>query len=305
MGNWVVWSAPTAEATWNQSLLYRATSQAGAYSLIVTQALDPANPDTTYFDESGGSNHWYKAAFKNSSSGVTSSLSEAMQGTSVTLAYTSPSKVASLLQVRNSQNLAVFDGTTKPNVWEVIEMIQRAEAEIDRTTGHAWREAYAYDSADTNDYEMHDLSYDYKYLTGIPIHTIHRNIRQFSAAAGDVLQIWNGSEWEDWLATRTEGRANDWWCDYRAGTIWLRTYIYRKRPRGVRIRYRYGEQQVPLDIEKACSYLVCADIARLSDRQNVLPEGGDQIPLQTKSDQWEKKADALLHRRKEFQMGVI
>jgi hypothetical protein len=305
MGNWIVWAAPVSSATWNQSLIYRATSQAGTYSLLATQALSPANPVTTYFDESGGSNHWYKVKFNDSSTGVASSLSEALQGQSITLSYSSPSKVASRLQIRNSQNLAVFDGTTKPSIWEVIEMLQEAEKEIDRTTGHAWRETYAYDTNDANDYETHDLAYDYKYLTGIPIHLTHRCIRQFDSTKGDVLNVWNGSEYEDWLTTRTEGRANDWWVDYRAGTIWLRTYIYRKRPRGIQVRYRFGESTVPLDVEKAATYLVCAEVCRLDDRSNVLPEGGDNIPLRDKAKTWEDKADALLNRLKEFQMGVM
>jgi hypothetical protein len=303
MGNWLVWAAPVSSATWTQSLIFRASTQTGAYSQIATQALDPANPVTTYFDESGGSNSWYKVQFQNGT--AVSSLSEALQGQSITLNYSTPSKVASRLQIRNSQNIAVFDGTTKPSIWEVIEMLQEAEKEIDRTTGHAWRETYAYDTNDSNDYETHDLAYDYKYLTGIPIHLTHRCIRQFDTAKGDKILVWNGSDYEDWVTARTEGRANDWWVDYRAGTIWLRTYIYRKRPRGVQIRYRYGESTVPTDIQKAATYLVCADVCRLDDRSFSLPEGGDNIPLRDKAKTWEDKTDAILNRLKEFQMGVM
>jgi len=304
MGVWIAWAAPVADSSWNQTLIYRSASESGSYSLIKTQTLDPTNPDTTYFDEYGGSNNWYKVKFGNSSTGVYSSLSDAMQGTSVTLSYTTPSKVASKFQLRNSQNLAQFDGTTKPDIWEVIEFIQQAEKEVDRITQHAWRETYAYDTADDNDYEMHNMAYDYKYLTGIPIHLQHRHLRQLTSASGDELLIWNGSEWEDWLTSRTEGRTNDFWVDYRAGTIYLRTYIYRKRPLGAKIRYRYGEQTVPKDIENATTYLVCADLCRMDDRAGNLPEGGDSMKPGEKADIWEKKAYAILSRLKEFQMAV-
>lgn len=303
MGNLISWSAPSSEAAWNFTRIYRANSLAGTYALVATQALDMTNPDTTYYDESGGSNHYYRVQFYNSSTGSTSSQSDPISGASTTVTYTTPSKVASRIQFRNSQNQAHFDGTTKPTIWEVIEMIREAEDEVDRQTQHAWRERYSYDTSDSNDFESHDLYYDYKYLTGIPIHLQHRHVRQFDTTKGDQILVWNGSNYEDWVTTRTEGRANDWWCDYRQGTIWLRTYIYRKRPRGVQIRYRYGEQEVPLDIEKATTLLVAAELARMDDRSFLIPEGGDGIKLDKKADDWEAKAKELLHRNKELPLG--
>lgn len=304
MGVLVVWAAPTSEATWTHSRVYRSTSQGGSYTQIVQQTLDTSNPDTTYFDENGGSNNWYKVSFYNSGTLVESSLSDAFQVPSNTTSYTSPSRVASRLQIRNSQNLAQFDGTTKPNIFEVIEMIQEVEDRIDRLTNHAWRSRYSYDSNDSNDYEIHNVENPYKYVTGIPIYLNHRHLRSLSAASGDVFQLWNGSEWEDWLANRTEGRGNDYWVDHRQGIIFLRTYIYWRRPLSVRLRYRYGEQTVAEDVKRAATYLVAADIARNDDRSFLLPEGSQNVDLGKKIELWEKQAYDILDTLKELPVAV-
>lgn len=296
-----------ANATWTATEIYRATSSTGAYSLITTKALDPALPDTAYFDEEGGTTSYYKVRFYNASTGIYSGYADAITAQVVTLSYTTPSRVASLMQIRNSQQLVGFDGTTKPSIWEVVEFIQAAEDDIDFATQHSWREKKNYDANDANDYEIRNLQNEYKYMTGIPIHLDHRRIRQLDYTKGDSMQIFNGSEWEEWLSATTsyhEGRENDYWLDYRQGIVYLRTYIYRKRPMGFRIRYRYGEQTVPNDLAKAATFLVAADIMRLDDRTMNLVEGGEQMSKAQKAQMWEDAANGIIHRKKEFAMAI-
>lgn len=305
MGVLVNWAAPVSEASWTHSKIYRSTSEAGTYSLVATQALDPTNPDTTYFDENGGSNSWYKVAFWDSSTSTLSSYSDAFQVPSNVTYYTTPTRVAAKLQIRNSQNLSQFDAQTKPDIYEVIESIKEVEDRIDKETNHAWREKYSYVTTDSNDYETHHVQNRYEYLSGIPVYLNHRNIRQLDASEGDVFQLWNGSAWEDWLADRTEGRANDYWVDYSLGIVFLRTYIYWRRPYGVRFRYRYGEQTVPEDIKRAATFLVCADVARSDDRSVIMAETPNQVGLQTKIEQWETQAEEIIKARKELVVGVI
>lgn len=296
----MTWSRPTSDASWTHSKLYRATSQTGTYSLVVTQAI----ADTTYYDENGGTSSWYKVTYYDNATAVESGYSDAFQGTSGTTYYTTPARVASRLQIQNSQSVAQFDGTTKPTVWEVAEIIREVEARIEQETGHAWTERYAYDANDSNDYEPHHLNHEYRNLSGIPIYLAHRHVRTLTAGSGDSLQVFDGSSWVEWLGTYTEGRANDFWLDYRQGTLFLRTYIYRNRPWGVRIRYRYGEQTVPEDIKKAATLLTCAEIARMDDRAAVLPEAGAGISIASKAEQWEKEAAKIIHARKEFPVAV-
>jgi hypothetical protein len=261
-------------------------------------------PDTTYYDETGGAVNWYEVSFYDSVSHVESDKCAAFQGDDVTTYYTTPARVAARLQIRNSQNLAEFDGQTHPTVTEVIEMIREVEDTIDSTTNHAWREKYAYDTGDANDYEMHHLDKEYVYLVGIPVFLKHRHIRQQDHTKGDSMQIWNGSEYEEWLTARTEGRDKDYWIDYRQGIVHIRTYVYRKRPWGFQMRYRYGETVVPEEIKQAATYLVCANIARLEDRSFLIPEGSSNVPIKDKMDEWEKQAREILNRRKEMPVAM-
>ena len=53
------------------------------------------------------------------------------------------------------------------------------------------------------------------------------------------MEVWDGTQYEDWLTTKTEGRNEDYWLDYEKGVLYLRTTRYTPIS-GVRISYRFN-----------------------------------------------------------------
>lgn len=168
--------------------------------------------------------------------------------------------------------------------------INQAEDMIDYETGHAWR-------AVTVTNEFHNISEPYKTYQGIRVELNHRSIRSMTNGT-DKIEIWDGSSYTDWVATKTEGRANDFWLDYVLGRLFLITTT--NRPMGVRLTYRYGESSIPTDIERATILLACWMALQGDDRTVLLPEGSSNIPLPNKASLWKDEASRIMRNHKEF-----
>lgn len=179
--------------------------------------------------------------------------------------------------VRRVLQSGAFSTSTTPTKADVEASINTAEREIERRTRHAWREI-------TVTEEFHDIPVFYKrqrrnngiYLgAGIPIYMKHRAVKGFDTGEGDAVEIWNGSEYEDWLLTKTEGRANDFWLSNKKGILYLRYYWPFFTEQAIRLTYRYGETTVPEDIRDACARLAAIDYLMSDDRSSFLTESGD------------------------------
>lgn len=214
--------------------------------------------------------------------------------------YCTAAQVASMLHV------ASFTGSTDPTQTEVEDRINEIEDYIDRETGHAWR-------AVTITREYHDFPADASYgesayNDGVPIFLDHRAIRltaglQLDTGAGDKLEVFDGSTWEDWTATRTDGRGDDFWVEPDKGILWIRTILYTPRKRSIRLTYRYGESSVPNDIRRATILLVAADLVLGEDSSIVLPDTGGstaQTPYINRANQWRSKAEDIIFNHKEY-----
>lgn len=215
--------------------------------------------------------------------------------------YCTANQVASLLQVDN------FSISTKPTQAQVEEFINRAEDYIDFQTMHAWRQRYSKSTtgADTSapDYEYHSIEFDYKYQTGIPVFLEHRKIRSMDYSLGDRLEYFNGSNYEDWLQTKTEGRGNDWWVDYDNGILYLRAayWVWRERPLTIRVKYRYGEVNVPKDIEEACVKLSAISVLQSEHRTALLTDVGttNYLNYDRLIQMWKEDVEKILSARRE------
>lgn len=163
--------------------------------------------------------------------------------------------------------------TSRPTLADVQEFIEEAQDEIDQRTNNAWREK-------TVTEEYYDIPrIPYNYQTGIPIHLKHAHIRDFDDSEGDKIEIWDGSSWVDWLTTKTEGRANDYWLENKKGVLYLR-YPYRfYGKQAVRLTYRYGHDTVPKDIQKATALLAATSLLLNDDRSAALIETGDSTRM--------------------------
>ncbi|RME52749.1 hypothetical protein D6783_03900, partial [Candidatus Woesearchaeota archaeon] len=111
---------------------------------------------------------------------------------SVTTTYCNAEDIQHELQLSTA-----FSASTKPSLTTVNEWIVQAEDRIDQITGHSWRTT-------TRAEEYYSLSrnYEYRFGAGIRINLGHRRIKQLDNSQGDVLKVWNGNEYEDWLSTR-------------------------------------------------------------------------------------------------------
>lgn len=179
--------------------------------------------------------------------------------------YTTAAKVASLLQVNT------FDGLSTPTLTEVEQIINRKEDYIDKRTGHAWRErAILEEYVNPTDYN--------RFGNGVRFDLKHRKIKEFDTLENDKIEVWNGNEWIDYVATKTEGRNDDYWVDYINGIVYIR-----KRSgffeHGIRITYRYGEDLVDGTIEDIATKLVMIDILRMYEKNLINTDDGSTNKL--------------------------
>lgn len=286
-------SKPPATSEYDQWKIYRSTSIDGAYSLIKTQAIT----DLTYYDTTGSNVYWYKLAYYESTTEVQSTLSDAIQGQSTV--YTTVKKVESFMQI------AALTDSSNPTIQETIEMIKRMEDIIDQDTGHAWRLRYSGTKSASEQeavYEEFDISNNYEYQTGRPIYLKHRKVREFDSDEGDVLQIWDGASWIDWLEDKSEGRGDDFWVSYPKGIVFIKSRYGVKKPMAARIKYRYGENVVPGMISDLATKMMAVELATGNYRSVILPEGDGGFTRSQRIEMWERKIDAYMTKNKEFQV---
>lgn len=206
--------------------------------------------------------------------------------------YTTVDKVGNALGFNDS----FFDGSSTPTSTVITNFIERAEDRIDNRTGHAWRTKSV-----TTEYVRPTSIY--RYGTGIRFDLKHRSITQVSSGT-DLIEIWDGSNWVDWVATKTEGRSDDYWIDYRNGVVYINTYR-RIFPHGLRVTYRYGESSVPGGIEEATTLMAATFILNSPEFATVLftDDGGSTtLNHSQRLENWKKEITATLDNFQEFQV---
>ena len=207
--------------------------------------------------------------------------------------YCTPDDVAHIIQY----NLPTgFTSETPFTIGHVVDLIYDAMEQIDTITGHAWRERQL------TDYEYHNIDNYHLRATGIPIHLNHREIRQFDTTRGDVVEIWDGAIWDNYLETGTEGRNEDYWVDYELGNLYLRSWLWIERPIGIRLKYRYGSAYVPPDIKLTTAKIVAMNILYGEDRSVLLPEGSSNVDYNNKISLFQRDIENVLNRYKEWRI---
>ena len=172
--------------------------------------------------------------------------------------YTSVARVVTLLGwIDENGNRPTPDANTIPTGTEITEMIEDAENEIERYCYTAWREITV-----TEECHSSPVIYSHRPRYGIYIQMNNRHIRTLSSAAGDKIEVWQGTGYVDLLATGTQGAGpddGDFYIDYRKGMLWLYTNFpdfYRENT--VKLTYRYGQTSIPNAIRRAATLLACA-----------------------------------------------
>ena len=294
MSNLLEWALPPSESDWTNALIERATSSSGPWTQIESQSAS----DNTYYDESGGTNNYYRIRFYNSDSGAYSSYSNILEPDSITVYYCQANDVARTLQVDEFGG----EGETKPSLNDIEEWIREAQDDIDSTTHNAWRTV-------TVSNEYHDINQlSYEEGCGWPIYLKHRNIKSLDTSEGDKIEIWDGSDWVDWVASSdyTEGRDEDYWVDYEQGILYITNNVWSYLRKGVRLTYRFGNTTVTKDIRNACAMMVAIKVLETNDRTIVVPDGTERnVSYSSRINRMQDKIDNILAKHSEVQFPLL
>lgn len=211
--------------------------------------------------------------------------------------YCSTANIFSFLQLGSNSDPSFtgktdFDLTTNPSKTEVQDWIEESQDEIDSETMYAWRSTTV-----TENHHIRPPTYQRR--DGSIVKLLHRNIRTLTAGT-DKLEIWNGSTYVDYLTDKVEGRTKDYWVNEENGWVFVKIYPgYFQRTFGAKVTYRYGETVVPKDIQRACVMLTAVQALQSDDRTVLLPEGTSNISYNKKIEDWEKRAEKIMSRRRE------
>lgn len=205
----------------------------------------------------------------------------------MTVEYTTVDRVGNVLGYPDG----FFTISTTPTISVIEDFINESEDSIDTDTGHAWREKTV-----LNEYLKPDSNYHYG--TGITFNLKNRSIRSM-----DSIEIWDGNNWIDWVATKTEGRNKDYWVDETNGVLYVVT-LCSLFDSGIRVNYKYGETVVPKSIRRAASYMAAIELLNAPEFSVVtFTEGGigttrtvDKIAI------WQKTVDKIINNNSEFKV---
>ena len=252
----------------------------------------------SYFDIDGEETSWYKTTFYNNSDETETDRSDAFQPQN--------EKYTSIRNIQRFIRLPEITNSTTPSIQDVAIIIKQMQDRIDYKTGHAWRTRYSGTKTgdeQTQREEYYDLDLLYEYHTGRPVYLKHRFIYTMDANEGDAVEVWNGNEWEDWIANRTEGRGEDFWLDYDEGTFFLNARWGITRPKGIRFKYRYGEREVNELVQNICTKMVAIELI-YGESRNVFVQEGQfaAMSLGNKVDKWQEDIERDMSGLKEFQI---
>jgi hypothetical protein len=162
-----------------------------------------------------------------------------------------------------------FNTTTNPTLAQVEDMIRDAQETIDNYTKYAWRERRV-----SGMWHNVDPNLVYNYGAGYKFNLHRRNIRTITA--GDIINVWNGTTYVDYVADKQIGRDKDYWVNYEDGYLYLKdTLRFAFQEKVIQTTFRYGEASVPQSIRKACAMLVAIALMTNEDSSFLLEEGGD------------------------------
>lgn len=292
---------PASTSAYDNWKLYRASTKAGSYS-VINGANGQAVTDLTYEDLDGTSTSWYKTSYYDTDASKESAKSDPFQGLSN--AYTTVRKVEALMGIKTA-----WTDTTDPTVQQVAEIIARVEDIIDGKTGHAWRMRYSGTQTaqdQTQNYEYYDIPFQYEGQIGRPVYLKNRSIRTFSTTLGDILELWDGSNWVDWTTNRTEGRADDFWVDYEKGIVYIKYRFIAHTHQAFRIKYRFGEDYTSKLVEDIATKLAVIELLFRERAIVQYPEtegGSPSIMEQVRF--WKRQCDENLDSIREFKTPGI
>lgn len=204
--------------------------------------------------------------------------------------YTTGSDVGNLLRF-------TIDCSSSPTATQVTDYIERNQDVIDQRTG------MTYGQTKTETREWHDLPLIYTFGWGSFITLKRRAVKtdctglKLDAGACDKLEIWSGATGN---FTDITNKTESYNIVAERGELYMRGFLFSiLRKNRLRVTYRYGEDTVPRDIEKACLLMTCIDIVRSSFRMDEIAFGGKAINKETSMKSWEDEIERIIRNREE------
>lgn len=230
-------------------------------------------------------------------SGESGTIDISISAESFSPTYCLASDVAALIGV------SAFDSTTTPTNTQVDSWILAAEDEIDERTKHAWRAVQVTD-------EYHDYheprfvgTYDRR-TEERNIALSHRSIRTLTSGS-HFLYVYDGEDYVDYVATKTEGRGEDYWMEYTNGFVFFRNAYPYRTENVLKATYEYGETTVPHGIRNLCAMIVAKKVLITDDYSETFPEGFKGLTPKDKYQLWDKEIERLFSEYREMNKGIL
>jgi len=196
---------------------------------------------------------------------------------SYTTTYTNISKVQSFMGLAST----TFTPTSIPTDSAIANMILGNEGEIDSFLMTSYK-------SNTVSNEFHDLIYKAADDEGfIPIFPKYRPLRTKDSSW--KIEVWDGSTYTDYITSKTESRANDYYIDYNKSIIYVKPIAYDDHY--LKLTYTWGHSSVPYEIEKLCTLKTALNLVDLDDFAAKLRVGDQQ--LSSKRDSYLQQIKAL------------
>lgn len=194
-----------------------------------------------------------------------------------------------------------INSNTDPNTTMVNNWIMDNEDLFNSETGHSWLTKSVYSK------EVFDVSDIYDYGRGLYLPLKHRQIKSFDEAEGDLLEIWDGTQFvQQSIASLPNTFIN---FDESKGVMYIRGYIYTiLRKSRFRLTYRYGGskeivdgQTIPRDVKKAVKLMTCIDILSRDFKMSQIAYGGEgNVNKKDMIEKWQKMIDKIIWNRSEM-----
>ena len=190
--------------------------------------------------------------------------------------------------VANFLQRPAFSSSTTPTDTVVNDFIDANESYINQKT----QTAFTITSSDTYNLTVTFVRDSLGFYTGM-VSLRHSKVQDLDSGQGDVFKVWNGSQYEDYLTTKTSGRDNDYWLDNDRGILFLRLPFLFSRILPIQIKYRYGYSTVPNAIKMATIMLTAADVLENSEFTSNTISGSD-VDYRNRIERLRKRANQLI-----------
>lgn len=171
----------------------------------------------------------------------------------------------------------------------VADAVKGAEEEVDRFTNHAWRERERT--------EVKERNFERRPRAGIPVYLDRMVVRDIKS-----LEVSTGYDTVDYISNSSfeEGRNKDYWVNRVEGVVWIRNLQRFEKANWVKVTYTYGEDYIPSDIKVAAALMAASEMIEGEGGTYMLPEGGDGVSLDSRSERFRSQAEKKLSRHMHY-----